>query len=260
MLEGAETMQQEVANIVIPTPVDVRDFLTGHLLLNLRQIADCLGRSENDAIVLLHSIIRGLGDGSRDAAGGQWLLDQKNTAREWEKTFCQQIIKPALAQLDLEVARHHLALKEDKKFKEQAYCSILQDIIFEPAGSSEDRSKVLSLPQFWQPREEIVVERIEAKVGGSAEFKQNCPVLFHLLQEELVLKELCHLPKLLELARYMTSKFNRQLETVEMDKINVKMFLLKHVPTGDQAYLKPLVMTFFDVFQRLHLKLFAHGQ
>jgi hypothetical protein len=256
MLKGTETVPQEVARIVTPAPVDVREFLSAHLLLNLRQIADCLGRSENDAIVLLHSIISSLGRRGGNAGGGQWLLNQKNVTREWEKAFFEQFIRPAVAQLDAEVARHHLAVKEDK---EQA-CSILQDIIFEPAGASEDRSKVLSLSQFWQPREEIVVERIEAKIGGSAKFKQNCPVLFHLLQEELVLKELYHLPKLLELARYMTSKFNRQLETVEMDKINVKMFLLKHVPSGDQSYLKLLVKTFFDVFQRLHLKLFAHGQ
>jgi hypothetical protein len=256
MMNGAETMPQEVARIVTPTPVDVGEFLSAHLLLNLRQIADCLGRSENDAIVLLHSIISSFGHGGGNAAGGQWLLTQKNVTREWEKTFSEQFIRPVLAQLDAEVARHHLAVKEDK---EQA-SSILQDIIFEPARTSEDRSKVLSLPQFWQPREEIVVERIEAKIGGSAKFKQNCPVLFHLLQEELVLKELFHLPKLLEFARYMTSNFNRKLETVEMDKINVKTFLLKHVPAGDEAYLKPMVKTFFDVFQRLQLKLFAHGQ
>ena len=60
----------------------------------------------------------------------------------------------------------------------------MQDIIFEPAETTDDRSKILTLSQFWQPREQIVVERIESKTGGPTKFKQHCPVVFHLLQEE----------------------------------------------------------------------------
>jgi hypothetical protein len=36
---------------------DVGEFIASHLLLNLRQISDCLGRSEDDVIVLLHQVV-----------------------------------------------------------------------------------------------------------------------------------------------------------------------------------------------------------
>ena len=81
--------------------------------------------------------------------------------------------------------------------------------------------------------------------------------MFHLLQEEAVLKELVHLPKLLELPRFMISTFNRKLETVETDKTSAKEFLLKQRTSGQS--LKPLVKTLSGVFDKLKLKLFAHG-
>ncbi|MFN9944644.1 MAG: hypothetical protein ACK56I_34770, partial [bacterium] len=58
MLEGSQASPQHVARLIAPwQPKPVAEFLIAHLLLNLRQISACLGRSEDDIIVLLHQII-----------------------------------------------------------------------------------------------------------------------------------------------------------------------------------------------------------
>ena len=153
------------------------------------------------------------------------------------------------------MARHRVAVKEDK---EEA-SSVLQGILFEDAKVCHDRAKILSLPQIWFPRENVTLERIESKVGGPEKFKQNCPVLFHLLRNENVLKRLCFLPQLLRLADFMVTNFNRKLESAWTDETSVNAFLQNSLEYSDQKFVKPLVKVYFSVLNQVKAELFGHN-
>ncbi len=184
MLEGSQANPEDVARLIKPRPPEpVAEFLIAHLLLNLRQISECLGRSEDDVVVLLHQIIENLA--KFNYSPGQSTLNTKDAVRTWEKDFCRSYFRPAVSDLDTSLVRHRTAVKEDK---EEA-SNVLLDIIHEPPATLTNRSEILSLPQIWQPRMEITLDRLESKLGGPAKFKELCPVLFHLVKEEMVLKE-----------------------------------------------------------------------
>jgi hypothetical protein len=117
--------------------------LTDHLLLNLKQIADCLGKSENDVVILLHQIINGFE--KKEPCSGLWILNKKEMTRLWEKEFFKKYIEPALLQLEADVARHRVVVKEDR----DEASSVLFNILYELRATTKDRSKILSLPQFW---------------------------------------------------------------------------------------------------------------
>jgi hypothetical protein len=112
-------------------------------------------------------------------------------------------------------------------------------------------------PQVWQPRVDITLERLESKLGGPARFKELCPMLFHLVKEEPVLRELTHLPQLLQLATFVTTNFNRKFETGEVNRLSAEAFLVTHCGAGDRLRLEPLVKTFFAVLHRLKAQLYA---
>ncbi len=112
-------------------------------------------------------------------------------------------------------------------------------------------------PQVWQPRVDITLERLESKLGGPARFKELCPLLFHLVKEEPVLRELAHLPQLLQLATFLTVNFNRKFEAGEVNSLSAEAFLLTHCGGGDRQRLRPLVKTFFAVLNRLKDELYA---
>ncbi len=112
-------------------------------------------------------------------------------------------------------------------------------------------------PQVWQPRVDITLERLESKLGGPARFKELCPMLFHLVKEEPVLRELTHLPQLLQLATFLTANFNRKFETGEVNRLSVEAFLVTHCAAGDRLRLGPLIKTFFAVLHRLKSRLYA---
>jgi len=184
---------------------------------------------------------------------GQYAFNTIHMVAAWEKDFAKRFIKPAISELERNLARHRKAVKEDK---EEA-SNVLLDIVHEEPGQLADKSKILSLSQVWQPRDEITLERLESKLGGPVRFKDQCPLLFHLVKDEQVLKELTHLPQLLRLASFITENFNRKFDTGEADSITVETFLMTHCGAGDRQSLRPLVNTYLAVFNRLKGLLYA---
>jgi hypothetical protein len=63
----------------------------------------------------------------------------------------------------------------------------------------------------WFPRDNITIDRIESKIGGAKQLSEKCPFLDHLLKEEHLLTELVHLPRLLELAKFLVRTYNRKV-------------------------------------------------
>jgi len=102
----------------------------------------------------------------------------------------------------------------------------------------------------------VTIERIESKIGGVEKFKKRCPILFHLLSEE-VLQDLCHLPQLLQLAQFMVDNFNRRFEAGETDEMSIKLFLQDHLDPADRKFLKPLIKIHLTLLDKLKAKLFS---
>ena len=262
MLAGSLAKSEAVRALISPRPDNradsrgVGDFLTAHLLLNLTQIGVGLGRCEDDVIVLLHQIVDSFAKQTTTAAVG-FTLNSKAAVWQWEKEFVRQFIRPALANLDTKLAAHRTAVKDDK---EEAN-NVLLDILFEePVTSStiEDMSQLLSLPQLWQPRSDtITLARLESKLGGGGKFKEQCPMLFHLVTEECRLEEVVHLPELLQLARFMVTNFNRKFEPAETSDGTVEQFVMKYCGSGQRKWVLSRVKTFFAVFHRLQAMLFS---
>ena len=94
-------------------------------------------------------------------------------------------------------------------------------------------------------------------MGGAERFKDCCPILFHLVKEELRLREVVHLPELLQLARFMVANFSRKFEPAETAEVTVEQFLMQHCGPSDRDWVLPLVGTFFAVFHRLKAILFS---
>jgi hypothetical protein len=143
MLQGSLARPEHMAQLIAPRQpaVHVAEFLIAHLLLNLRQISACLGRSEDDIIVLLHQIIEAFA--VLNYQQGQYTFIAKASVRAWEKDFASRYIQPALKDLDIILARHRTAVKEDKEEASNA----LLDIIHEQPGELTNRAELLSLPQ-----------------------------------------------------------------------------------------------------------------
>ncbi len=257
MYHGCQTQLMDVHSIISPRLLDansIEEFVAMHLQLNLKQIADCLGKSESDAIVLMHQLISRLATppniDSRD-----WTLKTKAQVRMWEAEFVKQCIQPVLANLEIDIVRQKTAESKDK---EEAM-TVLTEILNVTSPTTNNRSNVLSLAQFWRPREKNVrIEGLELKVGSNC-LKDHCPFLLKILQEEPNFCELARLPKLIQLAQFFIKNYNRQLNVEDMDKMTVDKFL-NEMDVNDQRFVTPLIQTFLAALTNLKTELFALDQ
>ena len=246
MLLGCQMHPQEILQIFSPplTTQNPDEFIIEHLLLNLKQIAECLGQSENEAIVLLHQIIQSLG--KLKHVQGNWLLNTKQSVAPWELIFVKTYIQPDLRSLENSVSRHRTAIQEDK---EEA-SNVLQEIIYEKSQATDDKSKVLGLTQFWRPRENISIAGLETKIGAPR-FKVHCSFLKRLLDAEITFREITHFPKLIELASFLVHNYSRQMEIRETE-LTISRFVNK-MSTSDRKYVMPLINIYLSVVKNIRL-------
>jgi len=109
MLQGIQSYPDHISRLIDPVTRNPEEFLVNHLLLNLRQISDCLRKSENEAILLLHQIIARF-DRVRHIQG-DWRLNTKASVRKWEEEFVKYYVQPCLADLENFVGRQRIAVQ-----------------------------------------------------------------------------------------------------------------------------------------------------
>lgn len=251
LYHAAQVIPADVVAITTPRLENSIDtFLTDHLELNFTQISGCLGKSEDDVIVLMHQIIAAMR--SPPNIRGHWEFSSKESVTKWEVEFVKVCIMPWLKRLDTDLARHRVAVKDDK---EEA-ASVLQDILYEknPLTTDDTKHDVLNLTQFWTPRENVTVEGIKSKIGAER-MKALCPFFNRIYEDELIFRELARLPKLLELTRFVIKKYNRKVEASDANDVTVDKFLGKMNPY-DRKILKPLVDTLLEGVEKLKNKLY----
>ena len=255
MMAGCQVIDEDVRVLIDPRlkqDEDVGEFLANHLLLNLRQISDCLGKSENDVIILLHQIIQSFSLDNKSSGN----LASKTTVKPWEVQFVQQYIQPALTSLDEDIRRLEVTMTEDA----DDVTNELDDILKEKKSTFQPGMKIESLQQFWFPRDNITIDRIESKVGGILELKKKCPFLAHLLKEEQALAEVVHLPKLVELSKFLIQKFNRQIEATDADKLTIVKFINQFMDADERKFVEPLIQLFLNLLIKLKQNIFNFNQ
>ena len=253
MMEGSLVDPEDTSALIDP-PLkegdDVGDFIAGHLLLNLRQISDCLGKSENDVIILLHRLIISFCEDKSNSSGA---LPSKEAVRNWEGEFVKRYIQPGLAQLEDNIRHFEAAAAADADDVANELEEILQG---KPDAAVDEGQSVLKLPQFWIPRDNLTIDRIESKVGGAKELMENCPFLAHFLKEEHLLSELVHLPRLIELSKFLVRTYNRQLEAAVTDKMTILEFLNRHMEANDRNCFQPIIELYLEILARQKQNLF----
>ena len=90
-------------------------FLLNHLRLNLEQISACLGRNEDEAMVLLHQIVNRMATTPglhRDRPDANWA--SKAARRIWENEFGRSFVDPEVKRLPEKVRRLAEAVAGDQ--------------------------------------------------------------------------------------------------------------------------------------------------
>ena len=135
--------------ILMYLPSQVVPFLLDHLRLNLEQIAACLGKNEDEAVVLLHQIVNrmstfttGLARTRQDAHWGS-----KAARRVWEAEFGRSFVVPEVGRLDERVRRLAEAVADDQSAADVALATIMTERRADDAAAATEL--FVDNPRFW---------------------------------------------------------------------------------------------------------------
>jgi hypothetical protein len=223
---------------------NVTGFLLRHLCLNLQQIAVALGKSEDEAQALLHSVVHVMST-KRIAARDIHCTTKEGRAR-WEEEFAKQFIGTEMCKdLEAKVKRIRDEAKTDQSAAENVIWQILNE---SETGSNSPRP--MANPRLWFPRSRLDLASLPQRVG-SKNLRGECPILQAMLDREKTLAQVQNLPQILELQSILREKFDRRLDNHEVSSHTVIQFLQRSVADNLRVRVEALVNVFLDTFNSL---------
>ena len=251
---GSGRKDGNIRKIVSCQPLDPRQFFRDHIALNLRQIAQKLGKNEEYAQLLLHKILMMMATQSNPLKGtNEWAT--KDTLRKWEVDFAAKFIRPLVDKDVLQKSMDNL-VNEFKKDLEGAESAIL--LVLEEEGD-QGVADSLRLPQFWHPRTIINHQSLEVHLGGSKKMKEKCPSLQVLMSRQQILEEIRLLPRVLDLQRFIRTHFDGKIDANVAEKMSVRKFMDSQWPHEHKSEWMEVVAQYLHLIERTKSLVFEVG-
>ncbi|KAI3368624.1 hypothetical protein L3Q82_025623, partial [Scortum barcoo] len=206
MLLGASEKTQFIQHIIQPPVEDVYLFLAQHIMKDLDQLSQALGRGVDDIITMVHLVLRSLHElvqGSHSDIDRH--LTTKASRNTWETTVADDIMTPQLRDLDQLLQGAKGSIRTDSRVSSNFImrttfgddCSFLTSL---PQGSQVHNSAV------WSCRERLSLLSL-MHILEQHDQKAELPLLWRFLHKEREFRQIKLLPDILILQKRLVRKF-----------------------------------------------------
>ncbi|KAI8484072.1 hypothetical protein Bbelb_381900 [Branchiostoma belcheri] len=229
MLSGANRNLQPFTNFVRPLPTDIPDFLWRHLNHDLDDLARVLGRSIDDATLLVHILLTMVSQhGNKSGMTGVWNVAWTSVQgrKNWEDAFNNVYIKPLLQDLDNKLQEANRLVDGDRRL------TPFHRVLLDSTTPSDQLSleNVIALPEIWQYRPSVSLEHMSRCF---VEHQAKYPMLKMFLDNASILSAMCHLPDIIHLISLLRTRYHRNIDLTEALTMKIAEFL-NGMPHGQQ--------------------------
>ncbi|XP_051231949.1 LOW QUALITY PROTEIN: E3 ubiquitin-protein ligase rnf213-alpha-like [Dicentrarchus labrax] len=213
MLLGASEKSQFVRRIIQPPVEDVGLFLSLHIMKDLDQLSQALGRGADDTVTTVHLVIKSLHELVQASHSGiDPSLTTKVSRNTWETTVAADIMTPRLRDLDQLLQDAKGSIRTDSRVSSNFImrttfgddCSFLTSLAL---GSQVHSSAV------WSCRERLSVLTL-THIVEQHDQKEELPLLWRFLQKEREFRQIKFLPNILNLQRRLVRKFQNASDQI----------------------------------------------
>ncbi|CAK6972178.1 E3 ubiquitin-protein ligase rnf213-alpha-like isoform X5 [Scomber scombrus] len=211
MLLGASEKSQVVQQIIQPPVEDVCSFLTLHIIKDLDQLSQALGRGADDTVTTVNLVLRSLLKPVQTNHSDPHLTT-KASRNTWETTVAAEIMTPQLKDLDQFLQEAQGSIRADSRVSSNFImrttfsddCTFLTSL---PQGSQVHSSAV------WSCRERLSLLSLTHIVEHSDQ-KEEMPLLWKFLQKEREFRQIKFLPDILILQKRLVRKFQNASDQI----------------------------------------------
>ncbi|XP_067369794.1 E3 ubiquitin-protein ligase rnf213-alpha-like [Channa argus] len=212
MLLGASKNYQFVHQIIQPPVEDVCLFLIQHLIKDLDQLSEALGRGADDTVTTAHLVLRSLQEPVQASHSDiDHSFSTKTSRNTWETTVGAEIIVPRLKDLDQLLQEANGNIKSDSHVSSNiilrvtsSNCAFLASL---PQDSSVNSSVV------WSCRERLSLLNLTHILEHNDQ-KEELRLLWRFLQKEREFRQIKYLPDILTLQKRLVIQFQNASDQI----------------------------------------------
>ncbi|XP_006809041.1 E3 ubiquitin-protein ligase rnf213-alpha-like [Neolamprologus brichardi] len=213
MMLGASEKPQVVQQIIQPPVEDVSLFLRLHIIKDLEQLSQALGKGADDTVTSVHLVLRSLQE--LPHASNSTIdpyLTSKESRNTWETTVATDIMTPKLKDLDQLLQEAKGTIRNDSRVSSNFIirtihgddCSFLTPL---QQGSEVNSSAV------WSCRERLSLLSL-THIMETNDQKEELPLLWRFLQKEREFRHIKFLPEILILQKRLVRKYQNATEEI----------------------------------------------
>ncbi|XP_077780215.1 E3 ubiquitin-protein ligase RNF213-like [Podarcis muralis] len=257
LLLGATKDRQSLLQIIKPPVQDPVSFLMQHILKDLEQLMNTLGKCADETTNVVHLILCSLLKEPHQQTG-QWpvrfdgQLSKKEQRNNWEGIVAR-IILPELEVLDKTLLELNRRISEDERISSNP---VVKVVYGDPAAFLFTlTNSPVHCSRMWSCKKRISIEylgHVVQQKGG----KDTLPILWKFLQKEAELRLVKFLPEILALQKYLVKRFQNVSE-LEYRKIED---FLNISAEGKRCLMTNRVKIFLTVWNKLRSSLETSGE
>ncbi|KAK3715936.1 hypothetical protein QZH41_016501 [Actinostola sp. cb2023] len=247
MLVGSCRHPEETVTQFTP-PVEqgrLSEFIWAHMTRDLRCLATSLNRSEDEALLTVHSVLGRITEVCAESISfhpHNGVLSSSSDRRQWEIEFNSSFIEPVLSTLDERIQTCFVIMSEDKRVGTDPLMRQIYEI-----DSTEHLDQLGPMnPCFWRYRARITLEHAKQMFSEKmkADKKHRCKVLLQFFREEHKLRAVRFIPDIHKLQRILMDHCNRRLDKKKALEMTVKAFQMTLNGIEAQREFKSLFASF----------------
>ncbi|XP_022619645.1 E3 ubiquitin-protein ligase rnf213-alpha-like [Seriola dumerili] len=213
MLLGTSEKSQSVQHIIQSPVEDVCLFLTQHIMKDLDQLSQALGRGVDDTITTAHLVLRSLLDLQQaNHSGIDQYLTTKESRNSWETTMAAEIMTSQLKDVDQFLQEGKGSIRTDSRVSSNFImrttfgddCTFLTSL---PQGSQVHSTAV------WSCRERLSLLSLKHTMEHNDQ-KEELPLLWRFLQKEREFRQIKFLPDIVILQKRLVRKFQNASDQI----------------------------------------------
>ncbi|XP_019853235.1 PREDICTED: E3 ubiquitin-protein ligase RNF213-like [Amphimedon queenslandica] len=201
---------------LIKTPVapnNVSLFFWQHLSYDIKMLSASLGKSEDDACLILHILLKNIAT-LNPRGGNATNLSSKEHRREWEKSFHDLYIKPVLTNLDANLHKAtDLILNHKKEERDRLFYVIHERVQIPPN---------VIVPHLWSYHSRITLKNVLQVLQAE---KETYPILYEFLIQDQFLRATQYLPSIIKLQQQMYKMSHKKLDKKEATQWTIRDYL-----------------------------------
>ncbi|CAI5684999.1 unnamed protein product [Oreochromis niloticus] len=213
MMLGASEKPQVVQQIIQPPVEDVSLFLRLHIIKDLEQLSQALGKGADDTVTSVHLVLKSLQE--LPHASNSTIdpyLTSKESRNTWETTVATDIMTPKLKDLDQLLQEANGTIRNDSRVSSNFIIRTIHGDDCSFLASLQQCSEVDS-SAVWSCRERLSLLSL-THIMETNDQKEELPLLWRFLQKEREFRHIKFLPEILMLQKHLVRKYQNATEEI----------------------------------------------